>query len=216
MHAQQGPGGRGSIPALVMRSGLIQPVSPRDARRDLTLQHVLDVTTMPGHVPYMPAGGAITSVTPVTQAPPNAVTTSVAETMVAPPPTAIQTAPTAPPANTHSSRYHWQQQHRRVHPAISDIRRLHPSANLHDAEAPAVVLGEHNGRPLAKFAIAASPSDQGAQAAASALRRAAQTLRMTGLAALPPEIIGGPLAALMRGGAVELHFTNGATVRTAI
>ena len=46
MLTPSGPG-RGSLPALVMRTGLIQPVDPANARSDVNTQHVLDVTRWP-------------------------------------------------------------------------------------------------------------------------------------------------------------------------
>ena len=104
--------------------------------------------------------------------------------------------------------------HRRIHPMAAEIQRLHPGARLHGAGD--ILLGEWNGKPVAKFSIAASPPANGAQGAIYALRDAARKLVHSGLAALPPELVGGPLAALMRGGAVELHFQNGVVARTAL
>lgn len=186
----------GSVPAFVMRTGAWQPLSPVNARRDITAQHVQEMTfdTPDAFALY-------------------AAPATVAQTVTAVPPAPIQTPP-APIPTTPSGRHAWHQQNHRVHPAIADIRRLHPRAQLHGA-AP-VELGEWQGRPVAKFEIQGQPSPMGAQAAADSLRRAALTLRSNGFSHLPAELIAGPLAALMRGGAVEMHFQNGVVIRTAI
>ncbi len=193
----------GSIPAFVMRTGMIQPVSPSNARQDIRTQHVLDMTLTP--VDERDAA--------LLPAQPSSTTTAVSQTVTAVPPAPIQTPTAAMPASP-SGRYGWHQQNRRTHPAIADIKRLHPRAQLHGAEA--VELGEWQGRPIAKFEIAASPPAASAGEATKALRKAAATLRSAGLSMLPPEMVGGPLAALMRGGAVELHFQNGVVIRTAL
>lgn len=193
----------GSIPAAVMRTGVIQPISPANARQDLDTQHVLDVTLSP-----------VNAMDVLPPARPSDLTTAVAQTVTATPPAPIQAGPLAPLPPTPSGRTAWHIQHRRQHPAIEDIKRLHPRAQLHGA-AP-VQLGEWAGRPVAKFEIAASPPKAAAGQAAQALRRAAHELRATGLSSLPPELVGGPLAALMRGGAVELHFRNDVVIRTAL
>jgi len=212
------PGGRGSVPALVMRTGLIQPVNPANARRDVTTAHVLDVTSAPvdHSIPSqflptrMPSGMPVPM--PMPAAPPSVLTTAVAATVTAVPPAPMQTAPTGPAPAAPSDRTHWRRQHAQ-HPMLREIQRLHPNAALHGA---APMLGEWQGRPLAKFEIAASPPEEGARQAVGALRRAAALLRQTGLAHLPPEMIGGPLAALARGGAIELHFQNGVVQKTAL
>jgi hypothetical protein len=201
----------GSIPAMVMRTGQIMPVSPDDAREDLNTGHVLDMTDWRMRIPAQPI------VTPLITSPPSPITSAVAQTVTAVPPAPIQTAPVnVPPPAVPSERHHWHTVHRGGggNAVIREIQRLHPKAGLRGAED--VELGEWNGRPIAKFEIAASPPPGGAQVAAGAMRRAADALRRSGLASLPPELVGGPLAALMRGGAVELHFQNGAVVRTVL
>lgn len=223
MLTQQGPGAGGSIPALVMRTGLIQPVNPANARRDVTTRHVLEVTSWPvdetvpaAFLPMLPSSPA-PQITPLLPAPPSPTTTAVAQTTTAVPPAPIQTAPVTPVPAAASDRQHWHIQHRRHHPLIDEIRRLHPKAALHGAITDeVVVLGEWMGRPIAKFEITAAPPQHGAQAAANGLCKAARVLMQSGLASMPPELVAGPLAALMRGGAVELHFQNGVVVRTAL
>lgn len=203
------PGSSGSIPAMVMRTGTLMPVSPSEARRDVDTGHVLDMVDWRMGIPSQP------SVTPLITSPPSPITSAVAQTVVARPPTPIQSAPTTPLPASSSERRHWHQLHRGGgHAMIKEIQRLHPKASLQGADD--VELGEWNGRPIAKFEIAASPPAGGAEIAAGAMRRAADQLRKSGLSSLPPELIGGPLAALMRGGAVELHFQNGAVVRTVL
>jgi hypothetical protein len=217
-----GPHGRGSIPALVMRTGLLQPVSPENARQDLRLEHVEHMTDwrrgasglLPQLPPSLPMPGSAPTVTPLLPAVPSPVTTFVAQTTTATPPTPIQSAPMTPPPFSPSDRHHWHLRQRTGHPMIAEIRRLHPKANLRGTAD--VELGEWNGRPLAKFEIASAPTPEGAHVAAGALRRAAHALRAAGLASLSPELIAGPLAALMRGGAVALHFQNGVVIRTAL
>jgi hypothetical protein len=200
-----------------MSTGLIQPVNPANARRDVSAAHVLDVTStpvnqsIPSQFLRMPTGMPVPQ--PVPQAPPGALTASVAQTVTAVPPAPMMTAPTSPMPRGPSDRMAWQRSHAQ-HPMVNEIRRLHPNASLMGAAAPA--LGEWQGRPLAKFEIAANPPEQGARQVTGALRRAAQLLRQTGLHNLPPEMIGGPLAALARGGAVELHFQNGVVLKTAL
>lgn len=216
MLTPNGPGGRGSIPALVMRTGLIQPVDPANARRDISARHVADVTSWPvDETPFMPGGLPTSMPQPIpVEAMPSPTTTAVAQTVTATPPQPMQsTAAMLPASFSPSDRHHWHRQGRRTHPMIKDIRALHPGA-MHGTDD--VTLGEWQGRPLAQFQINTALPAPSAHAAISALRRAAHTLSMTGLAALPPEIVGGPLAALLRGGAVELHFRNGVVVRTAL
>jgi hypothetical protein len=79
-----------------------------------------------------------------------------------------------------------------------------------------ISLGSYNGKPVVKFNINAAPPPNDAQGAVLALKRAAGLLASAGHGALPPELVGGPLAALMRGGVAELHFLNGVVVRTAL
>lgn len=217
MMVQNGSGGYGSIPALVMRSGLIRPMSPEEARRDITTQHVLDITagvTGQGGFPPMMPMSPLPQVTPLLPAAPGPVTTAVAQTVVAVPPMPIPHAPDEPPPARPSDRLHWHHQHHREHPMITDIKRLHPQAAMHGVAE--VELGEWNGKPVAKFEIAASPPAAGAQSAANMIRGAARALVQSGLAAMPAQLVGGPISALMRGGAVELHFQNGVVVRTAL
>lgn len=202
-----GPGARGSIPALVMRTGLIRPMSPRNARRDLDTQRILDMTaretnTAPMDLPAM--------VTPL-PALPSAATSAVVACTVATPPMPIPNGPTTALPMAPSEQHHWHRQHR-PHAMVKEIQRLHPHANIHGAEEP--VLGaDSEGRPVAKFRIAASPPVVTAESSAHGLRLAARSLISSGLHALPPQLVGGPLAALMRGGTVELHFQNGVVVR---
>ena len=223
MLTQNGPGGRGSIPALVMRTGLIQPVDPANARRDVSSAHVRDVTHWPTDQIPSPDGmdtlppalpmSTAPQMTPI-PAPPNATTSAVAQTVAAVPPTPITDLTPGPMPRRESDRHHWHMKHRGIHPMAAEIQRLHPGARLHGADD--ILLGEWNGKPVAKFSIAASPPANGAQGAIYALRNAARHLVQSGLAALPPELVGGPLAALMRGGAIELHFQNGVVARTAL
>jgi hypothetical protein len=190
-----------------MRSGQWQPLTPAQARRDLTTDHVLDVTTMSQELLDTQPNATLMP------APPSITTAAVAQTVTATPPTPIQTPPSPMPLG-HSQRHAWHQQHHRTHPAIADIKRLHPSAPLHGAEA--VEMDDWNGRPVAKFMIQASPPAVGAHAHADQLRNAARLLQANGFARLPPELVAGPLAALLRGGAVQLHFQNGVVIRTAL
>jgi hypothetical protein len=179
---------------------------------------VLDVTTWPtDRSPaevFNPGRRSQPSVTPLITAPSNPTTVAVAQTTVAVPPKPITTAPSEGMPNGHSNQQAWHLKHRQNHPVLSEIRRLHPKAHLRGVSD--VELGEWNGKPVAKFEIAASPPAVSADAAAKALRRGAHALLNSGLQGLPPELVGGPLAALMRGGAVELHFQNGVVIRTAL
>lgn len=226
MLTQNGPGGRGSIPALVMRTGLIQPVDPANARRDIQAAHVRDVTHWPTDQIPSPDGmdslpppipqATLPMVTPLIPAAPSPVTTAVTQTVTATPPQPITATDVGPPPRRESDRHHWHMHHRRMHPMAAEIQRLHPSARLHGVPSDSVLLGEWNGKPVAKFEIAASPPVNGAQGAAQAMRDAARALVQNGLSSLPPELVGGPLSALMRGGAIEMHFQNGVVVRTAL
>lgn len=211
---QERYGRRGSLPAEVMRSGRIIPISPDDARQDVSLQHVEAMTDWRAMIPASVAQ----AVGPLPCAPAGPVTASVAQTTTALPPQPMPTAPATLPPNTASGQHLWHRQHRGGrHPMMQEIQRLHPKAMIHGAgDETTVQLGEWNGRPLAKFEIAANPPEGGAVQAASALHRAAKILRDTGLGHMPPELVAGPLAALLRGGAIELHFQNGAVVRTAL
>jgi len=187
----------GSAAAFVMRTGTIQPVSPEDARQDLVWPHL----------------DALTNMNRQTALYADPVHADVAQTVTAQPPSPIQTPPSNLPLNP-SARHAWRLQNHRVHPAIADIKRLHPHASMQGAAD--VELGEWQGRPVAKFNIQTTTDPESAQAQANALRRAAGVLRSSGLSQLPPELVAGPLAALMRGGAVELHFQNGVVIRTAL
>jgi hypothetical protein len=196
-----------------MRTGLIQPVSPDNARRDISARHVDNVTTyVTGQLPYTPPGlpASMPPIVPV-PAPPSNATSAVAATVVATPPRPLPNAPAALPGPGHSGLHHWHHAQRRMHPMVAEIQRLHPHANIHGSSEPE--LGEFGGFPLAKFEIAASVPAITAQSAAINLRLAARALYERGLGALPAQLVGGPLAALMQGGAVELHFQNGVVVR---
>ncbi len=208
-----------SIPQLVMRTGIIRPVRPSNARRDISIAHVEAATRLavgqpisPAFLPPTPSPLSPAAVTPMIPAPPSPTTSAVAQCAVATPPMPLPVAPAAMPAS-HSGQHHWHRMHRRVHPLAAEIRKLHPMAQLHGADD--VLLGEWQGRPLAKFHISAAPSRAAANAAVGALRESARILRQTGIP-LTPEIAGGPLVALMRGGSVELHFQNGVVARTAL
>lgn len=209
MQIPNGPGGRGSIPALVMRTGLIQPVDPLNARADISTAHVLDVTEWPtAHVPSPLLAPPLTQMAP---APEPVSVALVAAAAAAQPPKPISATVEAPSPNARESdKQMWHLNHRRARPLEEDMRRLHPGAL---GESPDV--GTWNGRPLAKFEIAAQPTSAYAHQAINALRQAARMLRSTGLSTLPAELVGGPLAVLARGGAVELHFHNGVAVRAA-
>ncbi|HEV3059581.1 MAG TPA: hypothetical protein VGY48_15130 [Vicinamibacterales bacterium] len=161
---------QGSIPELVMRTGIIRTMNPSHARQDIDAQHVLNVTS---------AHGISTEYDqPVAQ--PSATQQAVAATVVATPPIPVPPPP-APPG-------------------------------MHG-----VMLGATaSGQPVAAFQIDAAPQPHQAQGAVMALRKAASDLQKFGHGSLPPELIGGPLAALMRGGAIELHFKNGVVTRTAL
>lgn len=210
-----------SIPQLVMRTGIIRPVRPENARRDISIAHVDAATRLavgqpmsPAFLPPTPGPLSPAAVTPTIPAPPSPTTSAVAQCAVATPPMPLPVAPMDIPTHP-SDRHHWHRMHRHVHPLAAEIRKLHPTAQLHGADD--VLLGEWMGRPLAKFQVASSLTQPAAQAAVNALHRAATILRQTGLtAALTPELAGGPLVALMRGGAVELHFQNGVVARTAL
>lgn len=216
MLTPDGTGARGSLPALVMRTGLIRPMSPRNARRDLDTQHILDMTarqTNTAPMDLMPPG-APSPVPSMTMIPalPSATTSAVAATVVATPPMPIPNGPATDMPLAPSDQHHWHRGHR-PHAMVREIQKYHPNANIHGAGEP--MLGsDADGRPVAKFRIASSPPVVTAESAAHGLRLAARSLVSSGLHALPPQLIGGPLAALMRGGTVELHFQNGVVVRT--
>ena len=208
-----------SIPQLVMRTGIIRPVRPENARRDISIQHVEAATRLavgqpmsPAFLPPTPGPLTPAAVTPTIPAPPSPTTSAVAQCAVATPPTPLPVVPVDIPTRP-SDQHHWHHMHRRTHPLAAEIKRLHPHARLHGADD--VLLGEWQGRPLAKFQIAAALSRPAANAAVAALRESARILRQTGLP-LTPEIAGGPLTALIRGGAVELHFLIGVVARTAL
>ncbi len=158
-----------SIPELVMRTGVIRSISPRNARGDIQPQHVFNLVD--------PHGISTQYDQP---APPTSFTTqAVAQTVTAVPPTPVATPMPAP--------------------------------GMHGVQ-----LGSVDGKPVAAFNVNAAPLPQQAQGAVAALHCAAKLLAHAGHGALPAELIGGPLAALMRGGMAELHFTNGVVVRTAL
>lgn len=100
-----GPGGRGSIPALVARTGLIQPVSPANVRRDISMQHVESITRYPVDETLdpqlLPSGRGGPQITPLPPSPPSMTTAAVAQTVVATPP---QPMPIAPPGSPPADR----------------------------------------------------------------------------------------------------------------
>lgn len=160
----------GSIPELVMRTGILRTMNPANARQDILPDHVMRMTS-----PH----GITTEYDHMQPAPTPAEVSAVAATAVATPPTPKPTAMPAP--------------------------------GMHGVQ-----LGSYKGKPAVAFNInAAVPADQ-AQSAVLALKRAAGLLASAGHGALPPELVAGPLSALMRGGVVELHFRNGVVVRTAL
>jgi hypothetical protein len=161
---------RGSIPEMVMRTGILRSINAENARQDIQTQHVLDLTS---------PNGITTAYDSMQPAPPTPTTQAVAQTVVATPPTPVP--PAAAPPGMHG-----------------------------------VMLGSFQGKPVARFNINAAPASGDAQGAVLALKRAAALLANAGHGALPPELIGGPLAALMRGGVAQLHFQNGVVVRTAL
>ena len=189
----------GSVAAFVMRSGLFQPLLPAHARRDLVTSHIERITDVNAATALYPAQ-------------PSPTTSAVSQTVTAVPPQPMQVPPALMP-HAPSDRHSWHTHQRRRHPAVEQIKQLHPTASLRGADP--VELGEWKGRPLAKFEINQAADPQTASAQADALRRAANALRSSRLAHLPAELVGGPLAALLRGGAVELHFQNGTVIRTA-
>ena len=160
---------QGSIPELVMRTGIIRTMNPARARQDVQTQHVLDLT----------AANGITTQYDQPVAAPSPTTAAVAATVTATPP--VPVPPPAAPSGMHG-----------------------------------VMLGSVAGRPVAAFQINAAPQAHEAQGAVLALKKAARDLQKFGHGSLPPELIGGPLSALMRGGVVELHFKNGVVTRTAL
>ena len=161
---------QGSIPELVMRTGIIRTMDPNRARQDVQTNHVLSLVSSHGISTQYDQ--------PVAQ--PSATQQAVAQTVVATPP--VPVPPPAAPPGMHG-----------------------------------VMLGATpDGQPVAAFQIDAAPQPHQAQGAVMALRKAAKDLQRFGHGSLPPELIGGPLAALMRGGAIELHFKNGVVTRTAL
>lgn len=201
---------RGSIPALVMRTGLIRPVNVDRAREDIDTSRIENLVAYETNrlPPVLPsAAPTITPVPPL----PSPTTTAVAQTAVATPPMPIPNAPVEAPPPAGSDRHYWHRLHR-PHAMVREIQKLHPNANIHGAAEPQLGA-DASGRPVVKFKIAASPAAGGAESMAHGLRNAARSLYRSGLHALPPELVGGPLAALMRGGAVELHFQNGVVVK---
>ena len=170
---------QGSIPELVMRTGIIRTMDPNHARQDVQTNHVLSLVSSHGISTQYDQ--------PVAQ--PSATQQAVAQTVVATPPVPVPPPP-APPG-------------------------MHGYGSL--GGLGGVMLGATpDGQPVAAFQIDATPQPHQAQGAVMALRKAAKDLQRFGHGSLPPELIGGPLAALMRGGAIELHFKNGVVTRTAL
>lgn len=184
--------GGGSLPAIVMRTGITRYMNPLHVRHDINPQRVLDETNAvvgvnPALVtPEVPA--------PLPPAPPTPVTAAVAATTTAIPPQPIAPAPTAQAALGYPHPHYWQSRH------TAYVGRQ---------------MGQWRGAPVAAFQVAQIVNGDDAQSAVQALQNAARLLRGMGHGSLPPELIGGPLAALMRGGAVELHYQNGVVVRAA-
>lgn len=183
--------GSGSIAQLVMRTGITRTINPMHARQDINPRRVLEETNMA--VGINPASVMPEVPAPLPPAIPGPVTNAVAATVTATPPQPLAT-PTAPAPLGYPHPHHWQHRHTAYHGRQ---------------------MGQWNGAPVAAFQIAQVVDANDAQGAVQALQSAARLLRSVGHGALPPEIVGGPLAALMRGGAVELHFQNGVVVRAA-
>jgi hypothetical protein len=184
-------GGLRSIPEMVMRTGVMRSINPLHARADINPQRVLEETSMA--VGENPANNMPEIPAPLPPAIPGPVTDAVAATTTATPPQPMTPA-VAPAPMGYPHPHHWQ--------------RRHTAYNGRQ-------MGQWNGAPVASFQIAQIVSPDDGQSAVQALQHAARLLRSVGHGALPPEIVGGPLAALIRGGAVELHFQNGVVVRAA-
>ena len=175
-----GPGARGSIPALVMRTGLIRPMSPTEARRDLDTQHILDMTARATNTAA--ATSCRRHVTPNPGAPladhlrgrghrgRHAADADPERADGRHAADAVRAAPLAPAASA-------------ARDGQARSRSYHPHANIHGSEEP--LLGaDAEGRPIAKFRIAASPPHTTAQSSAHNLRLAARALFASGLHAL--------------------------------
>ena len=181
----------GSIPEQVMRTSVWKPFNPLHARQDIDPRHVIQMTS--SAVGINPAADVPTIPQPLPPAPPTPATNAVAQTTTAVPPRPLPSM-LRPHPHAYPHPHAWQ--HR-------------PTMML------GATLGQWRGHPVATFQIDASPPRERAPVIARKLQQAARAIVEAGHAALPAEVIGGPLAALVRGGAVELHFKNGVVVRTA-
>lgn len=74
---------------------------------------------------------------------------------------------------------------------------------------------DESGRPLREFALPGMPTSNAAARAGQTISRAAVLLRRRGLLTAPA-IVAGPAAALARGEAVVLRFTNGVAITAAL
>ena len=92
------------------------------------------------------------------------------------------------------------------------------------APMPAAVSGaltgsDAFGRSRREFNVRGAPTLPQAQQVAAQLKRIATAVRkrsMADVASLGPEIVGGPLASLVRGEAVVLRFSNGVAITAAL
>lgn len=89
-------------------------------------------------------------------------------------------------------------------------------------ESPVTMLGgillgaDDAGRPVREFPVPEPASQKSALVAVSAMKAAAELLRKRGIESATPALIGGPLAALARGEAIVLRWTNGVAITAAL
>lgn len=116
--------------------------------------------------------------------------------------------------------------------ALPAVNALHPRAILRPEEvykitgegpdgnrlsgAGTLRGSDEAGRPVREFAVAGAPTSPEAARAAAAIRWQAGLLRQRGLLTAAPAMVAGPAAALARGEAIVLRFTNGATITAAL
>ena len=80
----------------------------------------------------------------------------------------------------------------------------------------AILGSDASGRPVRQFNMPQMPTSAQALRATAALKESASLIRRHGLHRAVTPIVAGPLAALARGEAVVLRFSNGVAVEAAL
>jgi hypothetical protein len=99
-------------------------------------------------------------------------------------------------------------------PPPADDVPVVPTASEAESATMGIVLGsDQGGRPIREFRLVGQGDPKGI---AAAFKEVAQVIKRSGLQNASPLLVGGPVAALARGEAIRLRWTNGAVIQAAL